>query len=265
MEQEYIVAGALPSVRDDGEISYGLLYHKKRQQLPIKGGVGKVPLVIHHQHQLPICTGMAGANLRAVDYYQHTGHMIDFSAIFIYKLNRLYDGLGAHVKGSTLKATMQTLFHKGVCKERLYPTSKDTCNRKFPTAREGGKLLLADAAQFKIPNYIRCDNLTDILLALSHGRPVVFSLIIFTDFYQADRGLVSDTITGKKIGGHSMVALNYDLETELIEVVQSWGKSEKGPTDHGYMYIPFSWFREKIKHQPLLIEAFTIIDEIEGV
>ena len=56
-----------------------------------------------------------------------------------------------------------------------------------------------------------------------------------------------------------MVALNYDLQTELIEVVQSWGTAEKGPTDRGYMYIPFVWFQEKIKKQPLLIEAFTII------
>ena len=54
-----------------------------------------------------------------------------------------------------------------------------------------------------------------------------------------------------------MVAMNYDLERQLIEVVQSWGKSPKGPTDRGYMYIPFVWFEQEIEGESLLLEAYT--------
>ena len=256
---EPIIAGALPSSRSDDEISYREICFSRNHSLPENGGVGQIPLTIHHQHQLPICTGTAGAYLRAVDYYQRTGKILDFSAVFIYKLNRLFDGLAMNVKGSTLKATMQTLYHKGVCQERFYPSTKNNCNHRFPHLQQGGKALMQEAAQFKIGSYVRCDDLDEILLALSDERAVAFSLIIYTDFYEADRGLVSKQIRGEKIGGHSMVALNYDLQTELIEVVQSWGTAEKGPTDRGYMYIPFVWLQEKIKKQPLLIEAFTII------
>lgn len=180
--------------------------------------------------------------------------------MFIYKINRLFDGLAPGIKGSTLKATMETLQFKGVCKESFYPSTKANCQRPFPSLQQGARPILADAARYKTKNYARCDNLDDILLALADRRAVIFSLIIYTDFYTAEKGLVPAQIKGEKIGGHSMVAMNYDLEKELIQVVQSWGKDEDGPTDQGYMYIPFHWFRSKTAGQtPLLIEAFTMV------
>mgnify|MGYP000970635771 CR=1 FL=1 len=259
MQETSIVAGAFSSVVDSRELTYGQYCSRSIGGLPAVGGVGKMPLVIHHQHRLPTCTGEAGASLRAITYYQQTGRVADFSALFIYKMNRLYDGLASNVRGSTLKATMQSLEYKGACRERLYPSTKANCDRPFPNARQGGKLLLADAAQFKMGDYLRCANIDDMLLALADGRPVIFSLVIYTDFYLADRGLVSSEIAGERIGGHSMVAMNYDLQRELLEVVQSWGKSTEGPTDHGYMYIPFSWFRQKKEGRSLLLEAYTPI------
>lgn len=257
MDMSSIVAGALTGRWDSRELTYGQYSYRNSFQLPPNGGVGRMPLVIHHQHKLPTCTGEAGASLRAVEHYLQTGQIQDFSAMYIYKMNRLYDGLAANVKGSTLRATMQSLQHKGVCRERLYPSTKSNCDHPFPTARQGGKVLLADGAQFKIGDYLRCADLEDMLMALADGHAVIFSMIIYTDFYHADRGLVSREITGEKIGGHSMVAINYDLQQELLEVVQSWGKDPGGPTDRGYMYIPFSWFRKNSKSS--LLEAYTMI------
>lgn len=257
MNKSSIVAGALANSWDSRELTYSQYCTHTIDDIPAIGGVGKIPLIIHHQHHLPTCTGEAGANLRAITYYQQTNHIMDFSALFIYKMNRLYDGLAPHVRGSTLKATMQSLQDKGVCREKLYPSTSANCHRPFPTMKQGGRFLLADAAQFKMDDYLRCKDLQDILLALSDERPVIFSLVIYTDFYLADRGLVASEITGQRIGGHSMVAMNYDLERQLIEVVQSWGKSPKGPTDRGYMYIPFVWFEQKIEGESLLLEAYT--------
>lgn len=64
--------------------------------------------------------------------------------------------------------------HKGACREKLYPSTKANCDRPFPNARQGGKILLADAAQFKMGDHLRCANLSDMLLALADGRPVIF-------------------------------------------------------------------------------------------
>lgn len=225
--------------------------------LPTKADLGSIPVVIRHQHKLPVCTGEAGANLRAIRQYQQYGQILNFSGMFIYKMNRLYyDGLKAKTVGSTLQATMLTLKNRGVCLEESYRTNYQTLSAPFPK-RKYGEYLLTEAQNYKIDDFARLADLDDILLALANDLPVIFSLIIFTDFYEAKKGLVSDKITGRKIGGHSMVAVGYDLKREIVHVVQSWGKDEKGPTDNGYMDIPFTWFQAKLdKGTPLLIEAY---------
>lgn len=234
-------------------------YMRKQIILPEQGGVGSIPLPIVHQGMLPICTGVATANARMILHYQQTGKIVPFSGLFIYKMNRLFDGLPKEMKGSTLEASMQTLQYKGVCRENLYPSTKKNCNRAFPA---DGSFLIKNAVQYRIQKYERCENLEEILEALAEQHPVVFSMVIYTDFYQAQRGIVSAKKSGQRIGGHSMVAINYDLQQELLQVVQSWGRATNGPTEHGYMYIPFSWFQlqdEETDHN-LLIEAFALLD-----
>lgn len=64
MHFESIVPGALPSPKDAAELHYNRLSAKRLGEIPPTGGVGKIPLIIHHQHKLPSCTGEAGATLR---------------------------------------------------------------------------------------------------------------------------------------------------------------------------------------------------------
>lgn len=225
--------------------------------LPEQGGVGQLPLPVMHQGALPICTGVAAANARTILHYQQTGQIIPFSGLFIYKMNRLFDGLAKEERGSTLAASMQTLLYKGVCPERFYPSSPYNCQKPFPT---NGQQLLKKAQPYCIDDYRLCDNLTDILSALAQEHPVAFSMVIYTDFYQAWQGVVPAKRQGQRIGGHSMVAVNYDLSREWVQVLQSWGKSKDGPTDGGYMYIPFSWFdlQDTLTAHSVLIEAFAL-------
>lgn len=254
-----IVPGAVvPAVaierKSEGKINN---YQRRAIFLPEQGGVGQVPLPILHQGLLPICTGVAAANARSILYYQQTGSMIPFSGLFIYKMNRLFDGLSPDIKGSTLEASMQTLAYKGVCPEWRYPSNPANCSRAFP---RNGRSLLQWALPYRVRRYARCQCLQDVLEALSEQYPVVFSMIIYTDFYEAKRGIVAGKRQGRRIGGHSMVAINYDLRRELVQVVQSWGKASDGPTDRGYMYIPFSWFDliDDLTGHTLLIEAFAL-------
>ena len=76
-----IVAGALSSTLDSRELTYGQYSSRSVSHLPEMGGVGKIPLVIHHQHRLPTCTGEAGASLRAITHFQQTGRIVDFPAL----------------------------------------------------------------------------------------------------------------------------------------------------------------------------------------
>jgi hypothetical protein len=174
-------------------------------------------------------------------------------------MNRLFDGLPQEVQGSTLEASMQTLLYKGVCPERMYPSNGANCRKAFPA---DGRSLLQSALPYRIVRYQRCCCLEEILLALAQQYPVVFSMVIYTDFYEARRGVVASRRCGTRIGGHSMVAVNYDLKRELVQVAQSWGTAANGPTDKGYMYIPFSWFRlfDEVTGHGLLLEAFALLE-----
>ena len=255
-----IIPGAIQSVRafahvkKDGERKAS---YWRKESLPLRGGVGTMPLPIVHQGNMPICTGIAAANARMILEYQRTGVIVPFSGLFIYKMNRLFDGLAREEKGSTLNASMQTLYYKGVCTEKLYPSNEKHCARPFP---KNGKYLVQQAEKYRVKNYIACNSLSEILVALSQNHPVVFSMIIYTDFYHAKKGIVPKERRGERIGGHSMVAMNYDLELQYLQVLQSWGTSTKGPTDGGYMYIPFSWFsfQDSKSGQDLLFEAFAL-------
>lgn len=229
----------------------------QRAVLSEQGGIGKLPLPVVHQGALPICTGVAAANARMILQYQQTGTLIPFSGLFIYKMNRLFDGLEKEAKGSTLAASMQTLLYKGVCPERFYPSNQRNCQKPFPS---DGSYLLKKALPYRIAAYQSCNSLHDILTALALEQPVAFSMVIYTDFFQAQKGVVPKQRKGQRIGGHSMVAVNYDLNREWVQVLQSWGKGKTGPTDGGYMYIPFSWFdlQDTIAERSILIEAFAL-------
>ena len=250
-----IYPGAL-NIKEEEGLLYKDICASMQQIFSVRADLWEIPFVIRHQYKLPICTGEAGAYLRSILYYQQQKEILNFSGMFIYKMNRLfYDGLSPQTKGSTLKATMQTLVNRGVCLEKSYNSNYYTLRKPFFVEGRRSDAILKEAKNYTIENFARLESLDDILSALANGLPVVFSLIIFTDFLEAKEGVVSAQIRGKKIGGHAMVALGYDLNTEQVRVVQSWGKGF--PTNQGYMYIPFSWFRAKLANQtPLLIEAY---------
>ncbi len=263
-EDEFMSFGIVPGVVitntiDTAEEKRFPCMVRNRLCLPEQGGVGVLPLPVVHQGRLPICTGVAAANARMILHYQQTGQIMQFSGLFIYKMNRLFDGLPNDMRGSTLEASMQTLEYKGVCSEYLYPSNARNCNKVFPRKSQR---LLEQAKKYCIHAYRRCDSLEEILQTLAEGKPVAFSMVIYTDFFRTKDGVIPEKRTGIRIGGHSMVAVNYDLERRLLQVLQSWGKGAKGPTAQGYMYIPFCWFdyMDELTEHSVLIEAFALLE-----
>lgn len=59
----HIYPGALKS-EEDGELLYRCL-RSHQPILPQAADLGEIPLIIRHQHKLPVCTGEAGAYLRS--------------------------------------------------------------------------------------------------------------------------------------------------------------------------------------------------------
>ncbi|MGI6226871.1 MAG: C1 family peptidase, partial [Peptococcales bacterium] len=212
------------------------------------------------QGNLPTCTGEAGSYLQMINQYFETGQMIDLSAMFLYKMNRMIDGLPPDIEGSTVKAAVESLRLKGVCREILYPSTKANYEKPLPAGRKMGQIL-RNAYQNRIVAYTKCLDLNDILLALAEKKPVIFSIYLMSNFYKGRRGRVPVQVGGDNVGGHAMVAVRYNKEEGWVKVAQSWGRG--GLTDNGYMYIPFSWFEYEVKPDfPMLMEAYTVIDYI---
>lgn len=252
--------GAYPSPKDSRDWLYRSISKTSIDNIPVEGGLDDIPLIIHDQGDLPTCTGEAGAYLQMINQYFETGQMIDLSPMFLYKINRLIDGLPPDTEGSTVKAAVESLRLKGVCREILYPSTKANYERPLPSGRYMGHIL-RNAYQNRIVAYTKCLDLNEILVALSDKKPVIFSIYLLSNFYKARRGKVPVQVGGDNIGGHAMVALRYNQEEKWVKVVQSWGRG--GLTDKGYMYIPFDWFSYEVKPDfPMLMEAYTVIDFI---
>ncbi|MDK2823492.1 MAG: hypothetical protein PWQ67_1429 [Clostridia bacterium] len=253
--------GAYPSPKDHRDWLHRVISKTSIEDIPVEGGLDDVPLIIHDQGDLPICTGEAGSYLQMVNQYFETGQMIDLSAMFIYKMNRKIDGLPPDTEGSTVKATVDTLRLRGVCREILFPSTKANYEKPLPGNRQLGRIL-RNAYQNRIIAYTKCLNLDDILVALSEKKPVIFSMYLLSNFYKARRGRVPNQVGGDNVGGHAMLALKYNQEEKWVKVAQSWGKNDS-LTDNGYMYIPFNWFTYNVKPDfPMLMEAYTVLDYI---
>lgn len=251
--------GAYPSPKDPRDWLFKNITKTNIEDIDVEGGLDDVPLIIHNQGDLPTCTGEAGAYLQMINQYLETGEMVDLSAMFIYKMNKKLDGLAPDVEGSTAKATVKTLKLKGVCREILYPSTKNSYEKSFPNNPRKTGRIYRNAYQNRIMAYTKCENLDDILIALAENKPVLFTMYLLSDFYKARNGRVPQTVGGRNIGGHAMVALRYNKEESWVKVAQSWGKSSL--TDNGYMYIPFSWFKSKVKDDfPMLMDAYTVLD-----
>ncbi|MFZ7104870.1 MAG: C1 family peptidase [Peptococcaceae bacterium] len=253
--------GAYPSPRDSRDWLHKNVSKTLIRNIPAEGGIDEVPLIIHDQEDLPTCTGEAGSYLQMINQYFETGQMVDLSPMFLYKMNREIDGLPPETEGSTVKATVQTLRIRGVCREILFPSTRANYERALPGNRQLGRIL-RNAYQNRIVAYTKCLDLDDILTALAEKKPVIFSMYLLSNFYKARRGLVPASVGGDNIGGHAMVALKYNLDERWVKVTQSWGRSSP-LTDKGYMYIPFDWFTYNVKPDfPMLMEAYTVLDYI---
>ncbi|MGI6226360.1 MAG: hypothetical protein ACOYJ1_08915, partial [Peptococcales bacterium] len=81
--------GAYPSPKDSRDWLYRTISETSIDNIPVEGGIDDVPLIIHDQGNLPTCTGEAGSYLQMINQYFETGQMIDLSAMFLYKMNRM--------------------------------------------------------------------------------------------------------------------------------------------------------------------------------
>lgn len=257
-----ITLGAIKSPFSPKDWQYSSVATLTRATIPEEGGIDEFPFIIQDQLDMPICTGESGSYLQQRNQTIETGKTMQMSALALYKMNRLIDGLDPSQGGSTNKATVENLRLLGICQEMLFPSNRTLYD--MPVTPYNNESIKADAYNNRILAYTVCRNFDEMLIALAEKKPVIFALFLTKDFWlKAQNGFAPREISGDIAGGHSMLAIKYNTKERWVKVVQSWGNQSF--TDRGYMYIPFEWFEYVMIDWggfPFLMDAYACLDYV---
>jgi C1A family cysteine protease len=194
------------------------------------------------QGQLGSCT----ANAIVSGLYEYVwlgaGNVLQrFSRLFLYYFERLAEGTVKEDSGAEIRDGMKVLAGQGVCPESIWPY----IIQKF--TKKPGKEAINAAANYRILQYQRVNNLDELKAALVDGQPVVFGFNVYQSF-EADEvaktGMVPMPADGEQLlGGHAVLAVGYDDEKGYVMVRNSWGEDWG---DQGYFYMPYEVFNKLV-------------------
>jgi len=98
---------------------------------------------------------------------------------------------------------------------------------------------MKSAASFKVGAYYRCSTLADVKRAIAAGHPVVFGFLCYSNIGQANSTGRIPEPSGSVVGGHAVLAAEYDDATRLVSGPNSWGRAWG---DKGFYHLPYSYF-----------------------
>lgn len=157
------------------------------------------------------------------------------SRMFIYWNERSADGDPTQDNGSTIQVGLDTTKHFGVCPAGMWPYTQATLFKQPPESCYNEK---EDA----INKYQYVNSLDDAKQSLAQGFPVIVGMAVYPQLDGAEiaeNGIL--TMPGPndtQDGGHAVLAVGYNDETQQLIIRNSWG------TDwgiKGYFYMPYAY------------------------
>lgn len=126
-----------------------------------------------------------------------------------------------------------------------YPSADQTTDRWYrkyylqasPSAEANEAATLNRGGQLR-PVY----KISELKASLDEGHPVVFGFLVFANIFAAEKGgmlSVPNIGSDELLGGHAVMAVGYDDESQLLTLKNSW--SDKWG-DKGYFYMPYRYF-----------------------
>lgn len=224
-----IIKPARPSYKD-------LVYQSKAVTPKQKVDMREWDLGVEDQSSLGSCVGNAVATAYEILVKKEFPEKsTDLSRLFVYYNGRLLEGSEKIDDGVSVKSAVKSVFHYGVCNEKLWPyniTAFD--NQPTPSCYR-------DAIGRRISKYQKVFDTTDMIGALDAGKPIVMGLYTFngfSDLTKTDSIVKMPTDKDAYFGAHSMTIVGYDLDKKLFLAKNSYG-AEWG--DNGYCWIPFDY------------------------
>lgn len=218
--------------------------------------------IIYDQGILNSCTAQAVASVH--HYTQLRQNRIAFSPsrLFLWWNTRaVYDETDLN-EGATLRDTIKSLAHQGICPESMWPYNPSSFRRR-PEQN-----CYTTAMLYQADMYARVrQTQQELETVLSQRMPIVFGMLIFQSFEStlvARTGNVPVPNVRREalLGGHAMVIVGYNSTTRQFIVRNSWG-TQWG--QRGHCFIPYSlilnpnlvfdlWVVSRVENGPIVVE-----------
>jgi C1A family cysteine protease len=205
---------------------------------------------IYNQGRIGSCTANALAGAIQFDRIKNKQSPTFVpSRLFIYFNEREIEGHVANDAGAQLRDGIKTLQKFGVCPEKVWPYD-DT-----PALYEGGPFppnskpstmpdqsSYRDALKYVITSYQRLTpTLTQLQGCLAAGFPFVFGFTVFKGWYSKNPRpsiIPLPSANDQAIGGHAVMCVGYNNQTQLFKIRNSWGASQG---KNGYFFMPYAY------------------------
>ena len=217
-------------------------FPKEKITLPVKtNNIALMPLV-YDQLTLGSCTANGIAGLIHYDLIKQKLPVFIPSRLFIYYNERAMEGTIRQDSGANPRDGIKSIAKQGVCSENEwgYYVSK---YRTQPNQQCYADALKNIAILYQsVPI-----NITDLKSVLASGFPVGFGFTVYSSFESnqvAKTGIVPMPSKNESVlGGHYVVAVDYDDSKMMVLCRNSWGSSWG---IKGNFYLPYAYFTNEL-------------------
>jgi C1A family cysteine protease len=159
------------------------------------------------------------------------------SRLFIYYAERELEGTIEQDNGAYIRDGMKVVAQQGTCTETQWPYDINQFRTKPPAA------CYTEALNHQVVQYMRVDQTLDQLKGcLAVGFPFVFGFTVYSAFEGTEvarTGVLNMPSKDESVmGGHAVMCVGYDDESQRFIVRNSWG-SDWGQA--GYFTIPYAY------------------------
>lgn len=206
-------------------------------KLPPKVDLRNACPAVYDQGDLGSCTANAIGGAIEFDQMKQQREICTPSRLFIYYNEREMEGTVDYDAGASIRDGIKSVARLGACPEPMWPYIIARF-RDRPT-----KNCFTEAAKHRAVLYQRVvRSATQMKGCLASGFPFVFGFAVYESFETVEvvrTGRVPLPGPGEALlGGHAVVAVGYDDETERFIVRNSWGT---GWGMKGYFSMPFQY------------------------
>lgn len=205
-------------------------------ELPSKIDLRKDDSLIYDQGNLGSCTAQASAGCLEFNNLSYTP-----SRLYIYYNTRVIEHTISWDSGASIRNTIKAIARDGYCRERIWPYHIDNFVRRpnrdcYQEAREN-KIIYSR---------IYGNHVNSMKTTIYNGVPFIFGFSVYESF-ESDETAVDGIVKmpnrhEKLLGGHAVMGIGYDDETQRFILRNSWGNTWG---DDGYFYMPYEYIKDQ--------------------